>query len=376
MSNVVPFAEQVAQVRAALAGADAEREAIQAEPPKPDPFGVIFAPKLAEPLPPIEWICEGIGLPRGALGLFAGSSFAGKSLVLAEICLSIAAGVPAFGVYQTTRGRVLMLDFDGQGLRTTAERLQRLARHRGIDLPALDRLLGYSWMPSIKLDSDGSFAMFKALLDGVSVCVIDSWRGAATGTDEASRAEVQRVGEILLRLVEATGCTIVMVDHLVKPPVDGKNGRAKVHDVHGSTAKAELPPLIWRLDAGKEPLTAVLMNAKNRIRGRQCDPVRLRFTDVVRGDDPRWGLAVQTVDDEQIAAEERAEADRLRARAETRVLEFLRQHAGVFRGPKLQFARSVGGNNDSNYAAILALESRGALVREGSYRDLQWRLKQ
>lgn len=356
---------------------DPERAAIQAEAePPPDPFGVVWAAALAAPLQPIEWLCEALALAKGTFALVAGSAFSGKSLMLADLALSVATGSRVFGTFSATQGRVLWLDFDGQGLRTSSERFQRLARARGVDLAELGQALGYAWMPSIKLDSHAAVEEFTRLLQGVSLCIIDSWRGAATGTDEASRAEVQRVGEAILRIVQATGCTIVLVDHTVKPPVDGKNTRSKMHDVHGSTAKSELPPVIWSMSPGKEPLTATMTNTKNRVEGKTKDPISLRFADVGRGDERRWGLSVGHLDDEEMAREEEAAAARAHSRQQVRVLEWLGAHAGVFRGTKQDFALSVGGKKDATYRAITALEQEQKLVRNTEGRTLEWRLGQ
>jgi hypothetical protein len=105
---------------------------------------ILWGEKLGEPLAPIRWLCPALKITSGALTLFAGNAYAGKSLALADLGLSIAVGQPVWGVFSCRRGRVLWLDYDGQGERVSRERFQRLARARGIpNLAELGNSLGY-----------------------------------------------------------------------------------------------------------------------------------------------------------------------------------------------------------------------------------------
>lgn len=264
-------------------------------------FKIQWAPALAQPLPPVEWLCEGYSIPRKAYCLVAGESYSGKSLWITDLALAIAAGKSAVGLHQAKQGRVLWLDYDGQGERITRTRLQRMARAYGYELSELGENFGYVWLPQARLDDPDAVDKFTALLDGVSFVVIDSWRGACPKTDEKDRAAVQRVGESMLRIIERTGCTPMMVDHTTKPPRERQGGeqRSAMHDIHGSTAKAELAEWVVMFQKAEGKPVKVI-HSKERAAAKTMAPFWLRYEDVPQGADPRWGLSVAHLDQEQL----------------------------------------------------------------------------
>ena len=70
------------------------------------------AATLATPLPPKNWLCEGLGLAKGAPVCVAGYSFSGKTMLMQSFALSVAAGVPAWGVFRVRQGRVVRIDHE------------------------------------------------------------------------------------------------------------------------------------------------------------------------------------------------------------------------------------------------------------------------
>ncbi len=264
-------------------------------------FKIQWAPALAEPLPPVEWLCEGYSIPRKSYCLVAGESYSGKSLWITDLAMAIAAGKDAVGLHNAKRGKVLWLDYDGQGERITRTRLQRMARARGYELADLGDHFGYIWLPQARLDDPDAVEKFSALLDGVSFVVIDSWRGACPKTDEKDRGKVQVVGESMLRIIERTGCTPMMVDHTTKPPRERQGGeqRSAMHDIHGSTAKAELAQ--WVVMFQKvEGKPVKVIHSKERAAAKTMAPFWLNYEDIPRGGDPRWGLQVTHLEREQL----------------------------------------------------------------------------
>src|ERR1700722_4207140 len=50
------------------------------QPPAPTETALLFGSDLAEPLPAIAWLCQGLKLTSGALTVAAGNAYSGKSL--------------------------------------------------------------------------------------------------------------------------------------------------------------------------------------------------------------------------------------------------------------------------------------------------------
>lgn len=279
---------------------DLVKERAAGRPPAPPTFEILYAPKLAEPLPPVEWLCHGYSLPRGCYSVVAGESYAGKSLWVTDLALAIAAGKAAMGLYGAQQGRVLWVDYDGQGERITRTRLQRMARARGYELAGLGDQFGYVWMPDTKLDSKGAQDKFSALLKDVAFVVVDSWRGACPDTDEKDRGQCQRVGDTVMKIIKRTGATMMLIDHTTKPSRDGqKSSRSAMHDIHGSTAKTEMAQWVAIFEAHEGKPVKVL-HTKERAEARKMAPFWLQYEDIQRDGDMRWGLCVNHLDREQL----------------------------------------------------------------------------
>ena len=96
---------------------------------------------LASHEPDPEYLVEGTALVAGGSGgphLVAGYGGTGKTMMVQSLAISLAAHMPAWGRYTVPRSyRVLHLDLDGQGIKTTKRRYQRLAHAMGVDLAAL-----------------------------------------------------------------------------------------------------------------------------------------------------------------------------------------------------------------------------------------------
>jgi hypothetical protein len=289
----------------------------------------LWGAELAEPLPAVDWLCPGLLLTAGAHTLVAGNAYSGKSLAWADVALAVAAGGDAWGTFKCKHGRVLTLDFDGQGQRISQERLQRLARVRGVELRDLDKSIGYLRRPGFYLDDADACERLLRLLDGISLCVIDSWRGATPNTDEWKRGPVQLVADRLEQVSTRTGCVIVTIDHNVKPPRDRGSLRSSMHDVHGTTAKTETAQshFVFAGEEGKS-MTHV-EHKKERVHGHTVAPFALRFDDMADERDPRWGLRVVHVDRAEWGAKSDARASVEFAELAENVRRHIEAHPGA-----------------------------------------------
>jgi hypothetical protein len=323
---------------------------------KPTPV-ILYGADLAEPLPPVDWLCPGLRLTSGAPTNAAGNAYSGKSLAWEDVKLAVATGGSAWGMYACKRARAMSLDYDGQGRRVSQDRVQRLARARGVDLREIDKAIAYVRRPGFYLDDHDADERLCKLLDGFALCVIDSWRGATPNTDEWRRGPVQLVGDRLESVSTRTGCAIVMIDHNVKPPRDGKSNRSAMHDVHGTTAKAELAQSHFAFEGQEGEQLTYVQHVKERVTGQTISPFALRFEDVERDGDPRWGLRVVYVDREELGKANASDAFKQTIEA---VRRGLRGHPGAAGADAL--ARLLGIRAGDVRAAVKQLEADGEAV--------------
>ncbi len=342
-------------------GAVAQVTALQSVPAAAD--STLYGAELAEPLSPISWLCSGLRLTSGAPTVAAGNSFAGKSLAWTDVAVAVAMGADAFGSFRCRRGRSLMLDYDGQGQRISQDRLQRIVRSRGADLRDLGKAIGYARRPGFYLDDADAAERLLRLLDGVDLCVIDSWRGATPATDEWRRGPVQAVGERLEHVSTKTGCVIVIINHTVKPARDGASNRSSMHDVHGSSAKAEMAQALYAFEGEEGKQVTRVKHAKERVTGQTIAPFGLRFEDVERDGDPRWGLRVMHVDREEVVRNTSGALDELKEQIRKLVLK---QHD--LRSKNAICERIKGGSKSSKLQAIVELLEEGLLTQPGGER--------
>jgi hypothetical protein len=269
-----------------------------------DPPRIIFGEEIAKPLPPIDWLCEGLKLTAGVTNI-AGETSAGKSIILGAMCVQIALGADIFGVYRCRQGRALYLNWDGMSERLSRERLQRLARPYGVGtLDKLGKAIGYGHKPNFFLDDKNVLEVLLRLFDGVAFAVLDSWRGATRLTDEWRRAEVQPIGAMLEAVSAKTGTVIKMVDHEIKPAREKKGAARKlIHETHGSTAKGEVAQAAFSIQVGADKTYRTVHHTKERVRGRLLSPFDLYVEDIAENGTAvagaEWGLRVRHGDPEQ-----------------------------------------------------------------------------
>jgi len=191
------------------------------EAPKPLPLGMRSVGDWTGPPPPVPWLCKRLhlapGRPTGIIG-YAGS---GKTLLAADLVLSVATGTPAWGGIPVDRsGRVLLLDLE-VGEYLTRQRLTRLAAGRGLDLATLAARIFFACFPPLSLQDGAAEAALTEALTGFDLVVIDSLAKPLAGFDENSSSVSHLMG-ILARASEVTGCAVVVLHHEGKPPAEGQ----------------------------------------------------------------------------------------------------------------------------------------------------------
>lgn len=266
----------------------------------PNPFPTVGWDVIADDLPPINWISQALGIAKGAVTLFGGAGYGGKTMVLQALLLAVASGTPIWGHYDDVGepGRVAHFDFE-QGPHLTHLRFQRLARGRNIDLRSIDSdMMRLSSLPRAGLDASRTSEDHVArICDGAKIAVIDAFRGAFPSAKE-NDSEVRKYLDMLQHASERTGCAMNVVMHSRKPNKDEDIRSA----LRGSGALFDSAQTVYMLESVAGKPTRV-HNTKDRIRGETRPTFGLQISDDACGsDDPRRGLVVEYVTPEDVQA--------------------------------------------------------------------------
>jgi hypothetical protein len=264
-------------------------------------YHVIYGAEIARPRPPKAWLCEALRIAPGAVTIFGGAGFGGKTLALQSLALSVASGLPLWGQFDVRQGKVLHLDWEQDEL--TVTRYQRLARDMHVDLEDLADLLGTSLLPEAYLDDNDGERALAHLCHGVTLLIIDAFRGAFPTANE-NDSGVRRWLDMLHRVSKKTGTTIIVIAHSRKMNAD-VDVRSSLR---GSGALFDAAATVYQLDGSPNKPTQV-HNTKERHTGKLRESFGLRFVDVQglgpeEGEfDDTWGLRVEYLSPEEVQAE-------------------------------------------------------------------------
>jgi hypothetical protein len=252
----------------------------------PDPFPMLFGADLARPLPPVPWVCEKLGIVAGAVTIVGGAGFGGKTVSMQSLALSVASGTKLWGQFDVKHGKVIHYDLE-QGPYLTTERYQRLSRSMNVDLSQIGDYLGVSCLPRMRFDSEGAEDQLVRMLDGVSVCIIDAFRGAFPSAKE-NDSECRKYLDMLQMVSERTGSAMIVIAHSRKSS-DTDDIRSSLR---GSSAMFDAGQTVYMLDGAPRKPTRV-HNTKDRKTGETRETFGLEIRDEIGDDgDRRWGLDV------------------------------------------------------------------------------------
>lgn len=315
-------------------------------------------------LPPIPWLLEALDIAPGPPTMIAGYGFSAKTLAAQQAALAVATGGKWWDRWPVNQGRVLHIDYE-QGARLTRERYQRLARAAGAAAEDLDGWLSVATYPPTYLDAQGAENIYARELEGHTLAIVDSLRAAAPTTDE-NESSVRRTLDMLARVSERTGCTVVVIHHARKPNVSAAGG-AKM-SIRGSGALFDACASVLVLDGSERGAPISASHEKARITGRLHPPFVMNVEDVPSDDDERWGLRI-TTDDARANAEQRHEAE-LDALTD-HVLKVVRNNPGSTTRTICELAHRRYGKV---VAALEILERGGALANTAQgKRAAEWR---
>lgn len=215
-----------------------------AEDPDVGDITWVGAAELARDVPPVEWLCERLGIPTaGRPNMFVARAGGGKTYSAQALALAVASGGALFGDMPCRQGVVRHLDND-QGQRATQMRYQWLARGAGVDLRELPLAAAFFDLTSLtkgEAIDPAAAARLQRGVEGADLCLIDSLASLGGALDENDSRFGLVMGE-LTRITQETGVTWLVLHHAGKTETS-REGR-------GTSAIRDRAGCVWLLERG------------------------------------------------------------------------------------------------------------------------------
>jgi hypothetical protein len=305
---------------------------------------VLSRPRAAQ----LSWLLEHFRITRGRPTLLLGPSEAGKTWLLQELALSVAAGLPVCwgGLALTMRGRVVHVDYE-QGEEHTAYRYARLAFGLGVDLASIP--LELIAEPVKHLDDPGAADDFREFMEGTALLVIDSLR-AATPRSKENDSESRAVLDMLRQLSDQTGCVVVVIHHEAKP----HPGQAQIYRARGTSGFVDAAGAIIAVSMAAPYRSLRQTKAAAGPHGADHAVLLQDLGSASTVDGLSEGLAIVTKTAATATARTTAEGA-----ARDRVVDYVRDHP---RCKKTDALKNVHGDNNVVRVALRNLVSEGRIV--------------
>ena len=196
----------------------------------------------AQELGAAEYWIKGI-IPRRSISILVGDSGLGKSPLIYQAAICIAAGVPFLG-HETTQGSVLVADFEN-GFGDMDEMIDQLSCHLGLDEAPRDNLALFTLNDCNPRYGQPGNTLFDMLHDTrPNMVIIDSLASFAPGAEEKNSAATEMVQKFRA-LLRDCGTASMFVHHRRKEsrkpqesagPLTHANLRSWFQDARGASA--------------------------------------------------------------------------------------------------------------------------------------------
>jgi hypothetical protein len=218
-----------------------------------------------------------LAIGPGAPTLLVAAGFTGKTTTAQSMALAVASGQQVWGLFDAKPGRVLHVDGE-QGARTTEQIYRELSRGMGVDLTTLGTLaVEYRPPMLVTLEERARPSLNEWQLTEMvrdhDLVLVDNLAALSAGLQENS-SEIRMVLDMLRRISEVTGATIVVLHHTTKPGQNAARGRAAIR---GSSAIFEAASVTLMLER-ETPQSAFLRVTSDKARGGLGFPGIAPFT--------------------------------------------------------------------------------------------------
>ncbi len=165
-----------------------------------------------------KYLIEGL-LPDRSLGLLVGDSGLGKSALVYQMAVCIAAGIPFLG-RAVKQGRVLCMDFEN-GIGQVDEILDSLYQHLGLSEPPKNLILWNINDAESKYGQHGHTALDIIREAKPDLVIIDSLTGMFSDIEEKNLTALNALHQ-LRKLIREFGTSSLALHHIKKPSDDPK----------------------------------------------------------------------------------------------------------------------------------------------------------
>lgn len=323
--DLVGWAEAAA--RAAEQHDDPHDEAPDEDRPPPVIVGRWLADLCAEvdAMPPPRFLVRGL-IVHGDYGVLGAEKKAGKTWLMADLAVNVAAGGAWLGRYPVdTRGPVLLFAGEG-GKRKLVRRLRAVAGCYGYG----DDLMVKVFEQAPKLNNLDHLALLADELatTGAVLVIVDPAYLSLTGANTASLVEMGALLERVQHLAQQAGATLVLSHHW------NKTGTSRGADRFTGVGFAEWGRFLIsaeKISAHTDPTSASTVVVRLEVTGDETADDEVRYRRIVSADDPddlgsAMRYRVEVLDDDQETVVEVVPAEEIGlAPAARRVLAALRK---------------------------------------------------
>jgi hypothetical protein len=224
-------------------------------------LGELLVANLPEPGPLVDGV-----IPMGSTAVIGGQHKVGKTIMLSQLGLSVAGGVPWLG-YETRPQAVLYLNYEVAAWsfkRRIVKQFAGLQRQGVVDEATLQRIRDNfisESLPRMRVNvrSDlielGEYAQRR----GVGLVIVDPIRGAFMGDRNKDEVVDRVMQDILDHVVKPSGASVIMGHHLRKPP-SGEEVTGSTWDLKGSSGFADAADAIMTMRRDKSDPSVVYVS--------------------------------------------------------------------------------------------------------------------
>ena len=257
-------------------------------------FRFLTEDEMANPLPMVKWNIKDLGIAPGAVTIFGGAGYTGKTMALQAASVAMACGLKVWGHFEAEKSVCVHIDYE-QGSRLLVDRYQRICNNMEINIRDIaNKSLKAVSLPKFKLDDPTSMDLLKRALDGANVCVIDSFKAAFPGVIE-NDSGARKYLDSLQSVSEQTGCTMIVIAHARKASEDSNVKTS----LRGSAAIFDAGQTVYMLESESGKPSKVHCT-KDRLSGNDRETFGLRICDHKRGTNAKYGLSVEYVSSQDL----------------------------------------------------------------------------
>lgn len=148
----------------------------------------------------------------------------GKSWLATDLALAVATGRPWLDLFRTHAGNTLILDYELHR-ETSADRIQKVAKARGIDLDEYAERIRVANLRGHLKDLLALKQWFDQFQPGeLQLVIVDAfYRALPAGTNENDNGAIAAIYNAIDRYASKLGCSFVLIHHSSKGSQSGKS---------------------------------------------------------------------------------------------------------------------------------------------------------